>query len=284
MAERTTVNSLSGGKTSSYLAVHYPADIEIFSLVCIRDHNAAGTLKRDKKLIQKVNDKLHPDGISRYGPFVATAEDPKVLTVMFDLEQKLGREIVWVRGPSWEDMIASRQALPNPFMRFCTTELKILPIFQYLYLYERLPVRMRCGYRYDEKERADTFTTSMKVSLSGKVSTRQHSWQELEWRSGAFPLIEDRISVWEVARYWQDQPLDFPEDSNCLNCFWKPPEQLRKNFETAPAIMAWANVMEAMTDHSFKKDLPLRKVSRMGIQASFRFGTGSGCQAGFCTD
>lgn len=30
-----TVNSLSGGKTSSYLAIHYPADINIFSLVTI---------------------------------------------------------------------------------------------------------------------------------------------------------------------------------------------------------------------------------------------------------
>ena len=30
-----TVNSLSGGKTSSYLAYHYPADLEIFSLVCV---------------------------------------------------------------------------------------------------------------------------------------------------------------------------------------------------------------------------------------------------------
>jgi diphthamide synthase (EF-2-diphthine--ammonia ligase) len=28
-----TVNSLSGGKTSSYLAVHYPADYNVFSLV-----------------------------------------------------------------------------------------------------------------------------------------------------------------------------------------------------------------------------------------------------------
>lgn len=27
-----TVNSLSGGKTSSYIAVHYPADIEVFAL------------------------------------------------------------------------------------------------------------------------------------------------------------------------------------------------------------------------------------------------------------
>jgi len=29
-----SVNSLSGGRTSSYLAIHYPADLEIFALCC----------------------------------------------------------------------------------------------------------------------------------------------------------------------------------------------------------------------------------------------------------
>lgn len=32
-----TVNSLSGGKTSSYIAVHYPADYDIFALVKVKD-------------------------------------------------------------------------------------------------------------------------------------------------------------------------------------------------------------------------------------------------------
>ena len=46
----TTINSLSAGKTSSYLSVNFPADIEIFSLVCIDDHNASGVLKKDKSM------------------------------------------------------------------------------------------------------------------------------------------------------------------------------------------------------------------------------------------
>ena len=32
-----TINSLSGGKTSAYIAAHYPADHDIFSLVRIED-------------------------------------------------------------------------------------------------------------------------------------------------------------------------------------------------------------------------------------------------------
>jgi len=33
------INSLSGGKTSSYMAIHYPADVNIFACVCIDDQN-----------------------------------------------------------------------------------------------------------------------------------------------------------------------------------------------------------------------------------------------------
>ncbi|MCA4783375.1 hypothetical protein IF125_14160 [Empedobacter stercoris] len=67
-----TVNSLSGGKTSSYLAYHYPADLEIFSLVCIDSHNAG--IHLDKKLVQMANDKLQKY-CSDQNEFVATSED-----------------------------------------------------------------------------------------------------------------------------------------------------------------------------------------------------------------
>ena len=50
-----TINSLSGGKTSSYLAAHYPADYNLFALVCNDDPSCAHP---DKKVMQLVNDKL----------------------------------------------------------------------------------------------------------------------------------------------------------------------------------------------------------------------------------
>lgn len=46
-----TVNSISGGKTSAYLAKHYPADYDIFSLVCIKDKECA---PKDPKLLNGV--------------------------------------------------------------------------------------------------------------------------------------------------------------------------------------------------------------------------------------
>ena len=66
-----SINSLSGGKTSSYLAVHYPADYNIFSLVCIDDKKC---VPLDKKIVQSINDKFEKYGyIKKYGEFIATA-------------------------------------------------------------------------------------------------------------------------------------------------------------------------------------------------------------------
>lgn len=90
----TTVNSISGGKTSAFMAVNYPADYNVFSLVCLDDTNCA---PKDKSIIQYVNAKIEKY-IPEYGEFIATAEDPKTLYVMRDLEQLMGREIIWVRG------------------------------------------------------------------------------------------------------------------------------------------------------------------------------------------
>ena len=279
------VNSLSGGKTSSYIATHYPADVNIFALCCIDCHNAGKNI--DRKLKQMANDKLQ-----KYCPhrpeFVATSEDPKILQVMFDLEQMIGKEIIWVRGDGWETMIRRKNALPNMNKRFCTTVLKMEPIFEYLFIRIELPVIMQIGYRYDEMERQNNLNEYFKYSYkcqyyenSGKWN---HRWEEIKWREGRFPLIEDRITHYQVSEFWKDKRIDFPEDSNCLNCFWKQPEQLRKNFDTDNAIMQWATIQEDLQGNTFKEKFNFHQISHFPIQLDFMYGTGSGCQAGFCTD
>lgn len=280
-----TVNSLSGGKTSSYLAIHYPADLEVFALVCIDDHNAGKRI--DRKLMQMANDKLQRY-CSHQKPFVATSEDPLILKTMFDLEQHLGREITWLRGIGWEDMLRAKRAIPNIDKRFCTTILKIIPIFEFLYGHHELPVKMCIGYRYDEIERATQFTDTIHYptycQYRPKSNTWIHRWQDIIWRIAEFPLIENKVLHHHVSQYWQGEGITFPQDSNCQNCFWKAPQQLRKNYDTNPDIMKWAAIMEVLYDHTFKENHSLLDIRKMGIQLDFLFGTGSGCQAGFCTD
>ena len=52
------VNSISGGKTSAFMALNYPADIELFALVCIE---AEYCKPKDKGLVKYVSDKIGRD-------------------------------------------------------------------------------------------------------------------------------------------------------------------------------------------------------------------------------
>lgn len=158
-----TVNSLSGGKTSSYLAANYPADIDIFALVCIDDPNANASNRSDPFFKKIANEKLQKTS-SHWPEFVATSEDPIILRTIYELEQFTGREITLVRGMGWEKMMQIKQAVPNRSKRFCTTILKILPIFEHLFSKWDLPVKMRMGYRYDEKERKEDFQDTFRYS------------------------------------------------------------------------------------------------------------------------
>lgn len=60
-----TVNSISGGKTSAYIAANYPADYNVFALVRTDDNNC---LFPDTKVRQIVSDKIGTE-------FIGTLED-----------------------------------------------------------------------------------------------------------------------------------------------------------------------------------------------------------------
>ena len=118
------VNSLSGGKTSSYIAANYPADYNVFSLVRTDDKKC---MFPDAKLRQEVSDRL---GVE----FIGTLEEDTIIYTMLDLEQYIGSKIDWVTGKTFDDIILRKNGkvqLPNPMRRFCTVEMKIEPIFNW---------------------------------------------------------------------------------------------------------------------------------------------------------
>jgi hypothetical protein len=268
-----TVNSLSGGKTSSYMAKHYPADYNIFALVRIE---AEYCKPKDVSIVKYASDKIGMD-------FIATAESDKTLYVMRDLEQLIGKEIIWTTGETFESVILKKKALPNLMMRFCTTEMKIKPIFEYCQKEIKQVVEMQIGFRYDEKERANSQNTKFKTVI-GQSTNSRNKWAEIEWRSCKYPLIENAIGHYQVVQWAKTTGLIFPEDSNCVGCFWKPLQQLRKNWEDEPQKMRWFAEMERKMKRKFKKEMSYDNVKKIGLQQDFFFGTGSGCQAGFCTD
>lgn len=275
-----TINSISGGKTSAYMAYHYPADFEIFCLVTIDDPKCS---PKDKKLIQLVSDKIGKE-------FIATAEDDLTLKVVLDLEQMMGREIKWLTGISFDKVNKLHKTkdgvygLPNMMWRYCTSEMKMKPIFEWWQKNFTDPITMRVGFRYDEEERSTRFTTKFKTIVGKSKNGNKNKWAEIEWRSGEFPLIKDKILHYHVKKWVDSTNLIFPEDSNCVGCFWKPLQQLRKNWDTNTEKMEWFSKQEQDRNRRFKKEMSYQDIKKLGLQQDFMFGTGSGCQAGFCTD
>ena len=90
-----TVNSISGGKTSSYIAANYPADYNVFALVRTDDKNC---MYPDAKVRQIVSDKIGK-------AVIGTLEDDVIINTMLDLEQFIGQKINWVTGKTFDKII-----------------------------------------------------------------------------------------------------------------------------------------------------------------------------------
>ena len=134
-----TVNSLSGGKTSSYIAANYPADYNVFALVRTDDKNC---MFPDKKVRQVVSDKIGKE-------FIGTLEMDTIIYTMLDLEQFIGQKIDWVSGLTFEEVILLPQnnVLPSPLRRYCTEHLKVIPIFEWWQKEINQVCEMRIGFR-----------------------------------------------------------------------------------------------------------------------------------------
>lgn len=258
----------------------------MFAIVCIDCHNANGDYwKKNKKLLQTVRDKLEKTS-PQWPEFVATAEDPTTVKTMLDLEQKMGREIKFVRGISFDQLIYWKKALPNLSMRWCTEYMKIIPMFEYIYKYYDLPVEMRIGFRYDEKHRANDLKANISFPESCRLTSGRQIWRhDFEYRKLTYPLIEDRVMHPMVKDYWKrNTDVTFPEDTGCQMCFWKDPQQIKLNSDrkTSRPVVLWANVMEHIMSRRFKKEISMQATLDIAIQMDFFGGTGPGCQAGIC--
>lgn len=263
------------------MAVHYPADHNVFALVQCEDKT---TLPKDKGIIKKVEKRIGRE-------FVGTPEDNRTIEVVLNLEQKIGQEIHWVTGPTFDEIIRERSAIPNQQKRFCTTMMKMMPIFEWWYHNIGEVVKMGIGFRLDEFERSEKFSETINYRCSQNIfGDKQYKWykgiykEPLKWRNGWFPLIDDGVTHKPIADYWKELGWEFPNSSNCNMCFWKQEQELRQNWEENPAIMRWAARKEQEQGHTFRDELSMTQIKQIGLQESMFFGGGS-CQAdGYCSD
>lgn len=247
-----TVNNVSGGMTSAFLAKHYPADYMVFALVRTSDKSCQFP---DAKLRQVVSDKIGKE-------FIGTLEDDTIIYTMLDLEQFIGQKINWVTGLTFDELIKKRKALPNLQQRFCTSVLKIAPMQEWWYKETKgEPIEVRLGFRANETRRMKNTLNSMnergfvtaKVIVGKHEKSGRNKWKEFDWQKPSFPLIDDRIFKDHIEEYWKDKPVRFAKQNNCVGCFHRNPILLRKQFDWHPNKMEWFNNKEKEMENITKK-------------------------------
>lgn len=278
-----TVNSLSGGKTSSYLAVHHPADYNIFSLVRTNDKNC---LFPDSKIRQIVSDKIGKE-------FIGTLEEDAIVYTMLDLEQYIGKEIVWLSDKTFEEVISKYKMsngnfyLPNIMTRFCTTDMKVKPIAQWCYDNTDLPVEMRIGFRANEISRAERMIERAVDGIEDfkfKVGEKngRNKWKTLPYRSVKFPLIEDRIFKDTIVNYWEDKPVRFAERNNCVGCFHRNEILLNHISNKHPNKFNWFVEQEQKNGCTFKNGITYEKIKNHKLQLDLFDSDFNDCDSGYC--
>jgi 3'-phosphoadenosine 5'-phosphosulfate sulfotransferase (PAPS reductase)/FAD synthetase len=144
-------------------------------------------------------------------------------------------------GEPFAALIESKMYLPNPMMRFCTSELKIRPMFRWLRDTGRLGdgLDMMIGIRADEPRRVAKMRNT-KNSESTKIENR-------------LPLAEAGVTVHGVGEFWKKQPFDLELSSfngktmagNCDLCFLKPAAQIQSLIAEKPSRAVWWIAQEA---------------------------------------
>ncbi len=276
-----TINSLSGGKTSSYIAANYPADYNVFSL--IRTNDIASKFK-DEKIRKLVEDRLQAS-------FISTAEDDTIIYTMLDLEQYIGKEITWVTGPTFEDVIKNHGGyLPNKVARYCTTDMKTMPIAKWRYDNIDDDVEMRFGFRANEQSRAKTMNdklnergmTEVKIVIGKTKTGTRNRWGVIDYCKPTFPLIEDGIFKDNVEEFWRDKPVRFAYMNNCIGCWWRGPMLLKHMADKHPEKMDWFARQEEGNKGNFKSDVSYREIINYNSQFSLFDEDFSECDGGYC--
>lgn len=277
-----TVNSVSGGKTSAYIAANYKADYNVFALVRTNDKSC---LFPDAMLRQMVSDRL---GVE----FIGTLEEDVIINTIFDLEQFIGQEIHWVTGRTFDEVIirGDKKYLPNVTQRFCTSEMKLQPLFEWWDKNFDDPVEMRIGYRANETRRAvnmrnrlddNGFLTHKKIIGKSKM---QNKWADIAWQKPVFPLIDDNIYKDNIEEYWRGKLVRFAYMNNCIGCFHRNEMLLRLMADKFPEKFDWFARQEGQgyKSRTFKMGITYAKIREYPLSTTLDFDDFNDCDSGYC--
>ena len=156
-------------------------------------------------------------------------------------------------GKPFEALIGRRSYLPNPVARFCTAELKIRRMKDFMW-------KMK-GYKHWDNVLGLRYDEPRRVSSSRNASDRE--------RWGNFmPMYDAKHTVKDVLEFWQKANFDLTLPSidgqtlagNCDLCFLKGRKTLTKLIKERPDLTTWwiaqENRIGEGTGATFRSDRP----------------------------
>ena len=219
--EGPAVISFSGGRTSGYML---------------------------RQILKSHGGKL-PDDV--FVIFADTGKErPETLEFVRECSKRWGVEVHWVERPGkFEKLIEDRSYLPNGVARFCTSDLKVIPISDFMVARGFDFWSMVIGIRADEP---------------GRVS-RMRQKEEKQWDYD-LPLASAGVSESDVMDFWDSQPFDLglaPGEGNCDLCFLKGKKNLVSLVIDRPDLAEWWIEQEDKIGGTFRSGLTYRKIAEI---------------------
>lgn len=154
--------------------------------------------------------------------------------------------IHWVeRHGRFTQLITDRKFLPNPVTRFCTQELKIRPMRDWMLARGYEHWTNVVGIRADEPRRV--------AKMRYAAEKRSERWDI------ALPLADAGVTLGEVEAFWRAQPFDLqlrPHEGNCDLCFLKGYDKIRNIVRDRPDLAEWWAQQEDRIGSTFRADRP----------------------------
>jgi 3'-phosphoadenosine 5'-phosphosulfate sulfotransferase (PAPS reductase)/FAD synthetase len=226
-----TCISFSGGRTSAYMlwrVLQSNGGLPEEAVVCF-----ANTGKEEEATLRFVQDCAEHWGVSiKWIEY--RQEKPSFAVVDFATASR--------DGQPFEDLIVKRSYLPNPVARFCTQDLKVNAINNYLKSVGVDEPDTMVGVRADEPRRVP----------------------KLRARGLIVPLVDAGVTQHDVQAFWKTQPFDLGLQfrdgvtalGNCDLCFLKGPQQIMGLIKDKPERATWWAKQERQIGATFRSDRP----------------------------
>lgn len=168
-------------------------------------------------------------------------------------------------GEPFEALIKKRNYLPNPIARFCTVELKILPMENYFHSIGWLEFDNFVGIRADEPRRVAKIN---KNPSDGRKGVERF-----------MPLVPDNVTKQTVYNFWNKQlfDLNLPNingttmHGNCDLCFLKGGNIILSLISEKPERGIWWAKMENSITNAKIKDGDYFRKDRPSYQSMINF-------------